>query len=100
MGVGLSTALNLLAIWLLALSLVPIARDAVSQDVHATLFGTTDAERAPPSVPQLQSPAPSAVQAPTIQIEADLPSVAAASTAAMAQMLAPRPDPQHINAIE
>jgi TonB family protein len=99
MAIGMAAAINIAALCVLVWNAAPIGAQSTSVSIATTLFEAPNAERAPPSMPSLQSPEPPReVQPPQIEIAADSSPSVAASTAAMAQMLAPRPDPQHINA--
>jgi TonB family protein len=94
-AVGLAVLINILAIWILAANL-HLAQTDSPQDLHATLFPTRPQSQPPPD-PQLVSPSIPLVPEPVIMIEPDTPPTATITAMSMAQMLAPRPDTNHIN---
>lgn len=95
-AVGLTALLNLLVIWLFASSLH--LQSALRQpEVHATIFSAPVIAGLNPPEVHLLSPDVMLAPVPDIAIAQDTRS-SSISVTSMSQVLAPRPDPQHVNA--
>ncbi len=87
--------LNLVLIWVFAANLKPAMPAAAERYIEARIFAGPPIVKAAPLDLHIDKPEPSIIPVPEIDIPAPAPT--AISGIAMTQMLAPRPDPQHIN---
>jgi periplasmic protein TonB len=96
-AVGLVLGIHLLALWLLANSFVPIARDRPAPEAQIVLLQSSEPRQPVVPEPQMIDPAAVLVAPPEIDLQQDSPSTAIQAVAAESQVLAPRPDPSYNN---
>jgi protein TonB len=97
-AIFLTFSFHVLAICLLIANLSPHRLEFVDPTISLTIFGATPNAQEIPPEPALQKPSDVLVAMPDIQVDAKTePASANAQTAAPSQILAPRPDPRHIN---
>jgi TonB family protein len=94
-AVGLALVINILAIWILAENM-QVTQLAPPPNLYAKIF-PAQLQAQPPPEPHLVSPNIALVPEPMIVIEPDTPKTTTITAMSMAQMLAPRPDTNHIN---
>jgi TonB family protein len=97
-AIFLTFSFHVLAVCLLIANLAPHRLEFVDPTISLTIFGATPHAQEIPPEPALQKPSDVLVAMPDIQVDTKTePASANAQTAAPSQILAPRPDPKHIN---
>ena len=100
MASGFTIALNLLVLWIVVLNLRPHAPVVTLPVFSITIFGSTSAAQQVPPEPALVKPSDTLAAIPDIEVDASTQTASAHELAVQgSQILAPRPDPKHINAL-
>jgi TonB family protein len=94
-ALGSALVLNLVLLWVFAANLKPATPAAGERDIEARIFAAAPVIKITPLDLHVDRPEPSIIPVPQVDIPAPAPT--AISGVAMSQMMAPRPDPQHIN---